>query len=383
MSYAFQVAVGIVLGAQLGCAGSQGMNVSEPVTDSAIAVEVVAEGLSNPVVVTAPSNDLRLFIVEQPGRIRIVQGGQLLGEPFLDITDRVRSGGERGLLGLAFHPDYAANGLFYVDYTDRNGDTRVERYRATADPNLANAASNTLVITIPQPYGNHNGGQVSFGPDGMLYIGMGDGGSANDPQNNGQNAGTLLGALLRIDVDGGAPYAVPADNPFRNDAQARGEIWAIGLRNPWRFAFDPEGGFLYVGDVGQNQWEEIDVVPADAPGINYGWNLREGSHCFGGASCGGPELADPALEYGHDNGCSVIGGFVYRGTELPAVVGHYFYSDYCSGWLRSFRYADGRVEEHKEWAVGSIGPVLSFGEDAARNLYLTSSSGRVYRLVSR
>jgi len=383
MQHVVVTAVGIVLGAQLGCAGSQGMNVSEPVTDSAIAVEMVVEGLSNPVVVTAPSSDPRLFIVEQPGRIRIVQGGRLLGEPFLDITDRVRSGGERGLLGLAFHPDYAANGFFYVDYTDGNGDTRVERYRVTADPNLADAASAKLVITIPQPHGNHNGGQVSFGPDGMLYIGMGDGGSANDPQNNGQNAGTLLGGLLRIDADSGDPYAVPADNPFRNDAQAQGEIWAVGLRNPWRFAFDPEGGFLYIGDVGQNQWEEIDVVAAGVAGVNYGWNVREGSHCFGGVSCGDSELTDPVLEYGHDNGCSVIGGFVYRGTALQDVVGHYFYSDYCGGWLRSFRYANGRVEEHKEWAIGSIGAVLSFGEDAARNLYLTSSSGRVYRLVSR
>ncbi len=375
------VAVGIAL---VGCSpAGQGLNISDPSNDSGLAVEVVAEGLRSPVYVTAPSDDPRLFIVEQPGRVRVLDGGVLRSEPFLDITDRVRDGGERGLLGLAFHPVYAANGHFYVNYTALDGSTRIERYQVSADPNVADPASNTLIIEIEQPYGNHNGGMVAFGPDGMLYLGMGDGGSANDPQGNGQDAGTLLGSLLRVDVDGDDPYEIPLGNPFAGVSGARDEAWAIGLRNPWRFSFDAEDGLLYIGDVGQNAWEEINVAPASAAGLNYGWNEMEGLHCFGFGSCDQSDLTLPAVEYGHDNGCSVIGGVVYRGTELPDLVGHYLYSDWCDGWLRSFRYADGTVSAHTEWAVGDLGNVLSFGEDAARNVYITSQSGRVYRITPR
>jgi glucose/arabinose dehydrogenase len=374
----------VILAAYAGCTpAGQGMNINEPITDSGLAVQVVAEGLRNPVYVTAPANDPRLFIVEQPGRIRVVERGTLRSEPFLDIETRVRDGGEQGLLGLAFHPDYASNGYFYVNYTIQDGSTRIERYRVSADPNVADDNSDRVIVQIPQPYGNHNGGMVLFGPDGMLYIGMGDGGSANDPQGNGQNASTLLGSLLRLDVDGGDPYAIPNDNPFVGNAQARGEAWAIGLRNPWRFSFDSQDGLLYIGDVGQNAWEEIHVAPLDVGGLNYGWNVMEGRHCLGLGGCDQTGLTLPPVEYGHDNGCSVIGGIVYRGSTLPDLVGHYFYSDWCDGWLRSFRYVNGAATAHTEWAVGDIGNVLTFGEDAARNLYIGSQNGRVYRLISR
>lgn len=375
----------LVLASGLGgaCArGGEGYNVGEPQPgDSGLAAVVVAEGLESPLFVTAPAGDDRLFIVERPGRIRILRSGRLLDTPFLDIVDRVSTGGERGLLGLAFHPDYAVNGHFYVNYSDRDGNTRVERFSASVDPDRADPASATLVLAIDQPYANHNGGMIAFGPDGMLFIGMGDGGSANDPHGNGQDRTTLLGAMLRLDVDGGDPYAVPADNPFVGQAGARGEIWALGLRNPWRFSFDRSGTRLYIADVGQNAWEEIDVVDASQAGLNFGWNVMEGTHCFGAGNCDRGGLTLPAVEYGHDQGCSVIGGYVYRGSALPNLAGHYFYSDWCRGWLRSFRVdGAGTVSDHTEWPVGDIGNPLGFGEDAAGELYIASQNGRVYRL---
>lgn len=347
-----------------------------------VRLEEVASGLSNPLYLTAPRSDPRLFVVEQPGRIRVVENGRLLPAPFLDITDRVSSGGERGLLSVAFHPAYATNGYLYMDYTDRNGDTRIERYRVSADRNRADPTSAKLVLFVKQPYANHNGGLVVFGPDGKLYVGMGDGGSGGDPQGNGQNRDALLGKLLRLDVDTGDPYAVPRDNPFAGDAGARGEVWALGMRNPWRFAFDREAGLLYVADVGQNQWEEVDVVPAGSGGLNYGWNTMEGTHCYRPAQgCSRTGLVVPVLEYDHGDGCSVTGGYVYRGSRIPSVRGHYFYADYCGGWVRSFRYSGGAAADRRSWDFGSIGSVLSFGEDAAGELYVLSGNGRVYRMV--
>ncbi len=351
-------------------------------TDSIqLAVQVVASGLSNPLYLTAPAGDPRLFIVEQPGRIRIVASGQLRDTPFLDIDDRVQSGGERGLLGMAFHPDYATNGFLYVSYTDSTGDSRIERYAVTGDPNVADPGSGKLILAVDQPFSNHNGGQISFGPDGMLYIGLGDGGSGGDPQGHGQNRATLLGALLRIDVDGGDPYATPPDNPFVGDPDARGEIWGYGLRNPWRFAFDVEGGDVYIADVGQSSWEEVHVLAADSGGANYGWNVMEGMHCYRANSCDMSGLVMPVVEYDHGDGCSVTGGFVYRGSAIPELRGHYFYSDYCSGFLRSFRFASGTAADQQEWDVGSLGSVLSFGQGADGELYILSGNGRVYRLT--
>jgi hypothetical protein len=363
------------------CSDGPGRTVDPP-GDASIRLQEVAGGLGSPVYLTAPRSDARLFIVEQAGRIRVVENGSLLPTPFLDITDRVSSGGERGLLGAAFHPSYAANGFFYVNYTDRNGDTRIERFRVGADRNRADPASAKLILQVAQPFPNHNGGLVVFGPDGKLYVGMGDGGSGGDPLGHGQNRATLLGDILRIDVDAGDPYAVPADNPYVGQSASRGEIWASGVRNPWRFSFDREAGLLYLADVGQNDLEEVNVVPAGSGGLNYGWNVMEGSRCFRPAEgCTRTGLVVPVLEYGHAEGCSVTGGYVYRGSRIPALRGHYFYSDFCRGWIRSFRHQGGQALDRREWAVGDVDNVLSFGEDAAGELYVLSTNGRVYRIV--
>ncbi len=365
----------------LACAGNPtGAGGPPSVGTGELRLEVVARGLSDPLYLAAPPGDPRLFIVEQAGRIRIVQSGQLLAQPFLDITSRVSSGGERGLLSVAFHPGYAANGYFYVDYTDLNGDTRVERYAVSADPDIADPNSAKPILFVAQPYANHNGGLIMFGSDGMLYIGMGDGGAGGDPQNRAQNRDSLLGKLLRIDVDRGDPYAVPSDNPFAGGG-GRGEIWAIGLRNPWRFAFDRPAGLLYLADVGQNLWEEVNVVPARQGGLNYGWNTMEGAHCYTNPSCTTTGLVLPAIEYGHAAGCSIIGGFVYRGSRSPALAGQYFYSDYCTGFLYSFTYANGAVRRQTRWNVSGVGNVFSFGEDSAGEIYILSADGNVYRIT--
>jgi glucose/arabinose dehydrogenase len=302
--------------------------------------------------------------------------------PFLDIADRVGYGGERGLLSVAFHPRYASNGRFYVNYTDRHGDTRIERYSVSRDSNRADASSAQLVIGIQQPYANHNGGHILFGPDGMLYVGMGDGGSGGDPHGNGQNLGTLLAKLLRLDVDHGDPYAIPPGNPFVGRRGARPEIWAYGLRNPWRLWFDPPSGLLFIADVGQNRWEEIDVTPARAAGLDYGWNRMEGAHAYRPfASAAG--LTAPLVEYSHADGCSVTGGLVYRGRAVTALVGAYLFADYCRGWIRSFRAVNGAAVDRHQWSVGETGDVTSFGEDGAGEAYVMTQQGDVFRIDRR
>jgi glucose/arabinose dehydrogenase len=346
-----------------------------------VALELVADNLASPVHLTAPPNDPRLFIVEQTGRILIVRDGQLRATPFLDIRSKTRSGGERGLLSVAFHPNYAANGFFFVNYTDTQGNTQIERYRVGSDPDVADPDSAKRILSIAQPQGNHNGGLSLFGPDGMLWIGTGDGGGANDPQGNGQRRTTLLGKMVRIDVDGGDPYAIPADNPFVNQDDILPEIWALGLRNPWRFAFDRATGLLYIADVGQNRIEEMNAVPFARGGYNFGWNIMEGSECFRTPDCQQTGLTLPVAEYDHSQGCSVTGGYVYRGSRIPSAVGHYFFSDYCEGWVRSFRYDGERVTERRQWSLENVGRVLSFGEDAGGELYLLVDRGRVYRMV--
>lgn len=351
----------------------------EPATG--LKLEPIAEGLDHPVFATSPAGDARIFIVEQPGRIRVLKNGVLLREPFLDLTDRVGYGGERGLLGLAFHPEYARNGRLYVNYTDRRGDTQVVRYRVGKDSDRGDPASASPVLSVPQPFPNHNGGMIAFGPDRMLYVGMGDGGAAGDPFNNGQKRSTLLGKMLRLDVDRGTPYAIPPDNPFRKRRDTRPEIWATGLRNPWRFSFDHTNRLLVVADVGQNRYEEIDLVPAGRAGLNYGWNVREGLHAFGLPRPSPANLVEPVLEYRSEDGCSVTGGYVYRGRALPGLGGTYFFSDYCRGWLRSFRVRSGRAVELRQWSLGTMGQVTSFGEDSAGELLVCTTDGRVWRIV--
>ena len=367
----------------LGCSSDSPGDPTPLPADFSLTLQEVASGLNSPVYVTSPPGDARLFIVEQPGRIRIVANGQLLATPFLDIVSRVGSGGERGMLSAAFHPQYAANGFFFVYFTGPGGEIRVERFTVSGNANQANAASAKVILTVPHPRGNHNGGLAMFGPDGMLYLGLGDGGGGGDPDLNGQNINSLLGKILRIDVNSGDPYGIPSGNPFATRTDARREIWAYGLRNPWRFAFDQSTGGLYVADVGQNALEEINVVAAARPQVNYGWNITEGSSCYNASTCNKQGIELPMLEYGHTgNQCSVTGGFVYRGSAMPELAGVYFYADYCAGWIKSFTF-NGSASDQRDWNLGAVGNITSFGEDSSQELYVTSSNGRVYKLVRR
>ena len=366
--------------------GSEFMNETPP-PDSPlpVALQEVASGLAFPLYLTAPPGDPRLFIVEKGGGIRIVKDGALLAAPFLDLSAQLSTGREQGLLGLAFPPDYATTGRFFVHYTDPAGDTRVSSFQVSADPDVADPATESVVLAVGQPFDNHNGGQIVFGPDGYLYIGLGDGGGANDPSGTGQSFGDLLGAILRIDPRGGTPYVVPADNPFVGVEGASPEVWSYGLRNPWRFGFDRANGDLYIGDVGQGQWEEVDyssAVDGAGRGLNYGWSVMEGAHCLSGDSCDQTGLVLPVLEYGHGSGCSVSGGYVYRGAAIPAMQGHYFYADFCSGFVRSVRLDAGAVAEEAEWpTLRPGGGIPSFGEDSAGELYVIAEDGRVLKIV--
>jgi glucose/arabinose dehydrogenase len=327
------------------------------------------------VFLTQPLDDGRIFVVEQGGRIRVILNGVLQSTPFLDITNRVLSGGERGLLSVAFHPQYATNHFFYVYFTTQtNGDIRIERFTTTSNPEVADPATSKLIITAPHStYDNHNGGLLVFGPDGMLYAGLGDGGSGGDPLGNGQNFNSLLGSLLRLDVDNGNPYAIPTTNPYVGQANRRGEIWAKGLRNPWRYAFDAATSLLYIADVGQGAREEVDVVALNRGGVNYGWNVMEGTSCYNAASCNQTGLELPILDYGHNPACSITGGYVYRGSAIPGIRGHYFYSDYCAGFLKSFRYENGVAVDQKDWGLTSSS-VTSFGVDFGGELYMMSGN---------
>jgi glucose/arabinose dehydrogenase len=355
-----------------------------PVTGvPALAAHLIVSGLQQPLDLEAAGGDReRLYVVQQGGRILVVRNGQLQGPPFLDISDRIAAGGERGLLGLAFHPRFATTRRFFVNYTDPGGDTHVSEFRApTADQ--ADSGSERVLLTVRQPFANHNGGGLAFDLDGRLYIGLGDGGSGGDPLGNAQNVAVLLGKMLRIDVDAGEPYTIPSDNPFRTTAGARPEIWALGLRNPFRFAFDRASGDLYVGDVGQGSREEVDIgIAARRGGENYGWNVMEGVDCYLPRSgCDRTGLTLPVYDYGHDVGCSVIGGPVYRGCRMPALAGSYFFGDLCSGFVRSFRYVSGQVTELREWSgLGAIRSISSFGVDADGEIYVVDYGGLLYRL---
>lgn len=356
-----------------------------PALDSlALSLTPVAEGFDKPLYLThAGDGSGRLFVVEQAGRILLLKEGAVQPTPFLDIVSIVGSeANEQGLLSVAFHPDYASNRLFFINYTNTQGDTVIARYRVSDNPDVADVNSGQILLTIDQPYGNHNGGQLKFGPDGYLYIGMGDGGAANDPQNNAQTLSTMLGKILRLDVDSGEPYGVPETNPFVGNEQTRPEIWSYGWRNPWRFSFDRATGDMYLADVGQNQYEEVHVEMAGAAGgQNYGWRIMEGFHCFNPSDCD-PEalgLELPVAEYDHSQGCSITGGYVYRGQQYPDLAGVYLYGDYCSGLIWGLR-----LEPDGSWAQAQLlqsgQTISSFGQDEAGELYLIDHSGSVLRI---
>lgn len=356
-----------------------------------LGLELVVDGLDQPVFMVDPADGSgRWFVVEQPGRIRIVRDGVVEPEPFLDLVGMVNAGGsEQGLLSMALHPDFAANGQFFVGYTANqgtgSGDNTVARLTVSAgNPDQADPASLEVLLAIPDPYQNHNGGLVMFGPDGYLYAGFGDGGAGGDPEDNGQDPHALLGSILRLDVDqtsGDLPYAIPADNPFADGLDGAPEVWAFGLRNPWRFSFDRETGDLYIADVGQNQIEEINVQPAASPGgENYGWNVLEGTACFLDAGCDASQFVPPVAEYEHDFGCSVTGGYVYRGEAVPALRGVYLFADYCTGLIWGLG-----QDAAGAWAlsapVESGLRIASFGENSDGELFVLDLQGEIHQVT--
>ncbi len=350
---------------------------------AALQIKRVATGLTMPVAIThAGDGSGRLFITAQGGKVRILKGGKLLARPFLDISQRVSCCGEQGLLSIAFHPRYKTNGHVFVNYTNTNGNTVIARYTVSSNPNVIRLASRRTILNIAQPYANHNGGQLQFGPDGYLYIGMGDGGGGGDPGNRAQKLNTLLGKMLRIDIDGAAPYQTPPDNPFVGRAGARPEIWARGLRNPWRFSFDRQTGHLFIGDVGQRKWEEVDLqAPASQGGENYGWRRMEGKHCFNPTSnCNNGSLKLPILEYSHSQGCAITGGYRYRGVKVPALRGYYLYADYCEGRLWGARFRSGigwRTTQLRDTDFS----ISTFGEDQGGEIHFADlNTGAVYRI---
>ena len=366
-------------------------------------VKKVIDGFQKPVYLTAPIHQSdTFFVVEQMGRIQMIIKKNK-SDPLLDIRERVHQpkmpGDERGLLGMALHPDFKNNGKFYVNYVNRDDMTIISTF--TFKDELLTADTEEIILSIKQPYSNHNGGQVAFGPDGYLYIGLGDGGYAGDPKSNGQNTHTLLGTILRLNIDGEFPYTIPSDNPFYNDNEARPEIYCYGLRNPWRFSFDRETGDLYIGDVGQNSWEEIDFIPFNHAGsANFGWNQMEGSHCYPpGETCEQNNLITPIFEYPNNanyiktligweqndaQGCSVTGGYVYRGSSIPELNGKYIFGDYCTGKIWSFQNSFGKALDYTQWDIPAIGKdfyLSSFGEDGNGELYLLNHTGEIYKII--
>jgi glucose/arabinose dehydrogenase len=356
-----------------------------------LALADIGPTFTDPTFVAAPPGDERLFVLERRGVIRIVRNGTVLTQPWLDISANVFTGGEGGLLSMAFDPGFASNGYFYLYYTDAAQNIVVERYATSPTPNVADPTSALTILRIAHPqFTNHFGGLVAFGPDGLLYAGTGDGGGAGDPLGNAQNPASLLGKLLRVDVrtaSAGQPYTIPATNPYLNQPGRRPEIWASGLRNPWRFAFDAEqaAGQLYIADVGQDAREEVNLATNAQSGLNYGWDILEGTACYGAATCDRTGLTLPVFEYEHGandvNGCSITGGYVYRGTAIPELAGRYFYSDYCRGFVKSFLASSAGIVEQRDWNLNSAGQVVSFGRDGAGELYVVSASGHIFRLV--
>jgi len=354
-----------------------------------LTTELFVSGLSSPVDLTfAPGDPTRIFVLEKVGRVRVIENGTLLSTPFLNIDPDVSSGGERGLLGLAFHPDYQTNGRFFVSYTNNAGNSRVAEYHVSSDPNIADPNRIQFISQVGQDFSNHNGGCIKFGPDGKLYFGLGDGGSANDPNGRAQNTQQLLGKMLRYDVDIPAPF-IPADNPFVGNGSVRDEIWHIGLRNPWRFTFDRATGDMWIADVGQGQREEVDFIPAGLGGLNLGWRCKEGTRCTGlsGCSCSSSALTEPIHEYNHGQGCSITGGMIYRGSAIAGLQGTYFFADYCSNRIWSLEYDGSGVQNFTDRtlelrpAVGTISSITSFGEDHDGEIYILSQGGRIHKII--
>jgi len=343
-----------------------------------LTLTTVVSGLSSPVFATAAPGDCRLYVVEQVGDIEIIENGSRLPTPFLDIP--VTCCGERGLLGLAFHPNYVNNGLFYVNYK-RGLTTVISEFQVSADRNRANHDTERILLEIPQTFDNHNGGMLAFAPDGTLLISTGDGGGGGDTEDNAENPNRLLGKILRIDVNSGSPYAIPSTNPYRNGG-GRAEVWLLGLRNPWRFSIDGNS-HVYIGDVGQGTTEELDAVPVGSGGLNLGWNTWEGNGCFE-APCNTGGFTFPVHQYANAGAaCAVTGGYVYRGTAIPDLAGTYFYGDFCAGWIRSFRLSGGVATEHKDWTsdLGTVGALSSFGIGPDGELYVVSLNGSIHKLV--
>jgi glucose/arabinose dehydrogenase len=348
-------------------------------------LDLVADGLDNPVLVGAPAGDRRLFVLERTGTVRVIENGTLRAQPFLDLTSEVSTfGAERGALGLAFHPQYSANGRFFVSYTANDGTIRVDEFRTpTPAGNTAEPNPYRRLFSIVTPGVQHFGGMLQFTPEGLLMISFGEGGLYSEPGGAAQDPTNLLGKLVRIDVDRGEPYGIPDDNPFVTRPDWRPEVWAVGLRNPWRFAIDRVTRSLFVADVGDNSYEEINVVPLDTAGLNYGWSIREGPQCLYSADlCASADFHEPELSYTHLPPCtSVTGGMVYRGTQYPEHQGRYFYSDYCLGWIRSFKYVGGALTESIDWAATQPADrIASFGEDGFGELFAVSLRGRIYRI---
>ncbi|MCP4307449.1 MAG: PQQ-dependent sugar dehydrogenase [bacterium] len=342
-----------------------------------LGVELVqVADMGHPLAIASPPGDPRLFVADRTGVIEIIGiDGVVVESPFIDLTDRVRANGiEQGLLGLVFHPSYADNGRFFVYYTDENDDSTLVEFAVSDDPMVADASSAKELLFLDQPTERHNAGMLEFGPDGYLYVAIGDGG---DGGHNGQKPDTLFGTILRLDVDSGDPYAIPEGNPFVAGGGAA-EVWAYGLRNPWRFSIDD--GLIYIADVGQQDWEEVSVLPLDAGGANLGWAIREGSRCFSSPACEQTETVFPVLEYPHSEGCSITGGSVYRGEAIPELHGLYFYSDWCQGWIKSFRYENGKAVDPEVWSDLKPGQVNTFGTDAAGELYIGTWSGELWKL---
>lgn len=357
---------------------------SEPFTPVNLALQEVTTGLARPAYMTSPQGDDRLFVVEQYRGIRIVEDGVVHDDLFLNLQGQIGSGFEQGVLGLAFDPEYGSSGEFYVTHVDPSGDSHLTRYRVSSNPDSADPSSRRPVLSVPQPSELHNGGRITFGPDGMLYFALGDGSLGADSELNAQDPLTLLGSLLRLDAQDHLRYGIPSDNPFVNKEGAD-EIWAYGLRNPWNVTFDRESGCMWIADVGEHSREEVNAVRDDAAGVNFGWSIMEGTTCFGGGqACDSTGLVQPVVEYGgDDDGCAVIGGHVYRGASIPALRGSYLYADFCSDWLRSFRIQNGEAVDMQEWSLGGVGSPVMIAQDSDRELYVLTFDGGLYRLVEQ